>query len=63
MAAVNSGESFLEGGVVCLVWVWFGFANNFIYFYAVLISRVFFVVVVVNLHHTLLDPRGESADL
>lgn len=47
---------------VFLVWVWFGFANNFIYFYAVLISRVFFVVVV-NLHHTLLDPRGESADL
>lgn len=25
MAAVNPGESFLEGGVVCLVWVWFGF--------------------------------------
>lgn len=25
MAAVNAGELFLEGGVVCLVWVWFWF--------------------------------------
>ena len=25
MAAVNAGELFLEGGVVCLVWVWLWF--------------------------------------
>ena len=25
MAAVNAGELFLEGGVVCLVWVWVWF--------------------------------------